>query len=381
MKPVKSALVLVSAYLFLALLITAVWTWCARTEITKGATVIVGPRGERYSSRFNGIVDLVEGRSMAPFARRRLLPDLTRLLVRLTPVELWPALERRIEGDCVLAGLVRSQLARLEWRPERYPVLFTATFLIGCSVLGFLFACRRLVTLVYDIPSWLAGVLGGVLGLALLGGNGDWHYLGYPYDFPNAFVFTLALVGLLSGRRWFVPVFALAAYSKETSVLLILAYVLMAHDRRSLRFWVTLALLVAVYAAIRGAIALNCTAMDGDFWWPRRNAHYLALRVFYVWWLPFLGVSMVRLVALWRHYPPELRRLCLLAVPLLGLAFFKGWIEEMRQYLELMPIVGLIVIQWTLHEAGLGHLLRARHAAEQVGPAAAGRESGGPLAA
>jgi hypothetical protein len=365
MKSVKNALVLVPAYLAVSLFVTAVWTWCARTEVTEGALIIVGPRGEWYSSRYNGIVDLVEGRSMAPFAKRRLLPELTRLLVRLTPPEAWRALERRAGGDGVLAALVRAQLARLEWRPEHYPVLFTATLLIGCSVLGFTFACRGLVTVVYDAPPWLAGVLGGVLGLALLGGNGDWHYLGYPYDFPNAFVFTLALVGLLSGRRWFLPAFAAAAYSKETSVLLILAYVLVARNRGPRRFWVTLGLLVAVYAAVRGWIDMNCTAAAGDFWMPRRNARYLALRLFYVWWLPVLAVGLARLLALWRRYPADLRRLCLLAVPLVVLACFKGWVEEMRQYLEVLPVVGLIVIHGTLHEAGLGHLLRAR----QPGPA------------
>jgi hypothetical protein len=359
-RSLRAALALVFAYGAISLFVTAAWTWCARTEVDADALLVVAPSGERYCARFNSIVRLVDGRAMAPFVKRRLLPDATRLLVCCTPDPMWSALERRLHGDGRAAELLRGQLQRLNWKPEHYPILFTATALIWASVFGFMWTCRGLVRMLYHTPPGVADALGGVLGFALLGGNGDWHYLGYPYDFPNVFVFTLALTALLARRWWFFPVFLAAVYSKETSVLLILAYFLMSSNRRTLRFWAMLGLLAASYAGIRSWIEVHYPSLEGDFFSLRRNAKYLAIRFFYMWWLPLLVVAVARLVSLRRQYPKALRRLCWLAVPLLGMAVFKGWIEEMRQYLEMLPIVGLIVLHWTLHEAGYGHLLRAR---------------------
>jgi hypothetical protein len=88
------------------------------------------------------------------------------------------------------------------------------------------------------------------------------------------------------------------------------------------------------------------------------------------WWLPFIGVGLLRLAALRRQFPPQLLRLCWLLVPLAGLAFFKGWLEEMRQYLEMLPVFGLLLFHWVLHEVGLGEHLQPRAA---KGPAIAPR--------
>src|SRR5205085_3730328 len=84
----------------------------------------------------------------------------------------------------------------------------------------------------------------------------------------------------------------------------------------------------------------------------------------YSWWLPLILVGAVRFGSFWGQYPRALRRLLLLAVPMFGLALFKGWIEEMRQYMELLPIFGLLMAQWTLEELGLGRLLRTRQECE-----------------
>jgi hypothetical protein len=346
------------------LVIVLTWTWFARTELFFDRLDIEAPSGEHYCSWYSSIVRLADGKALSPFVKRRLLPDLAQLVARSVPAEAWSALTRRIEGEGRLAEILRDQLRRLNWRPEHYPLLFSATFVLWCSVLGFMFTCRWLVTFLYITSPRIANVLGGAFGLALLGGNGDWHYRGYPYDFPNAFVFALALAALLARRRWFVLVFAAAVWSKETSILLIFAYILLADDRRSPRFWGMLGVLLTIYAALQGWIVVHYPSPEGDFWSLRRNLIYLgAHAIFYSWWLPILGFGMVRFLSLWPEYPATVRRLCWLAVPLLGMALCKGWIEEMRQYLELLPLFGMMLVQWTLHEIGRAHLLRPRSAA------------------
>ncbi len=360
-RPTRTLVLVGLAYLVVAVGVTALWVYCARTECDVDRMEVRLPSGEHYSARFGSIVRLAEGRAFAPFVRRRLLADLARGLAAVVPDDARAGL-RRLLDPATAPGWMVPVLRRQQWKPQDGPILCCAYFLIGCSVLGFMLACRRLATLTYDMPPWLADLAGAVLGLALLGGNGDWHYLGYPYDFPNAFVFTLALVGMVGRRWWAVPALAAAAYSKETAVLLIAAYALLAPERRSLRFWGILALLAVLFAAIRGWLRLRYPnpEPEGGFLWLGRNLKYLSYPIFYCWAVPFFAVGLARLAALRSRFPSSLERLCLLAVPLVGMAFFKGWLEELRQYLEVLPVAGLLVFHWCLHEAGLGHLLRAR---------------------
>jgi hypothetical protein len=355
---VKRILLVLPCYLLLALGITTVWTRCARTESYSETLDVVDPSGKGYSSRFNSIVRSAEGTALSPFVKRRLLVDLSRGIVAVLPSSTWTGLEQALAGPGALPTWLRERLTYLGWKVEHYPLLFTATILIWMSVAGFMATCRWLVQLLYAAPPWVADVLGGLLGIALLGGNGDWHYSGYPYDFPNAFVFTLTVAALIGRRWWFVLPFVAAVYSKETSILLLFAYALLATNRRSLTFWGTGVVLAAVYVWLRYWIHITYPSPDGGFWFPTRNLRYLVKQTFYLWYLPFLGVALARFLALRKQYPAVLKRLSVLALPLLGLALFKGWIEEMRQYLEMLPIFGLMVLQWTMHEAGLGRLLR-----------------------
>lgn len=341
--------------------VTAVWVYCARTENGVELLDVRLPSGEQCSARFCSVVRLVEGKAYAPFVRRRLLPDLARGLAAAIPEGAWPPL-RRLLDPATAPTWMAGTLARQQWRPEHAPVLFSSYFLIGASVLGFMLACRWLVTLLYHTPARVADLAGLALGAALLGGNGDWHYCGYPYDFPTAFAFALALAALLARAWWFPLAFAVAAYSKETAVLLIAAQVLIAPRWRSPRFWGLLALLGVEFVAIRGWLQWRYPnpQPDGGFWFPLRNAKYFTFPVFYSWSMPFFAIGAARLLALRARFPAALKRLCLLALPLLGMAFFKGWLEELRQYLELLPVFGLLLFHWCLHEAGLGHLLTAR---------------------
>jgi hypothetical protein len=231
-------------------------------------------------------------------------------------------------------------------------------------VLGFLFTCRWLVNLLYECPYWVADVLAGLLGLGLLGGCGE-SFFSYPYDLPNCFLFTLTLAAMLARRWWFVLPFAAVAFSKETSVLLVLAYLLVADNRRSARFVGELGLMVAVYLGARllidSAYPSRPGTVWGGFWYPDRNVRMLAMyAVPFAWLVPVVAIGLARLARHWRKYPARFRRLALLAVPLLGMGFLIGWLEEKRQYLEVYPVLALLVAQGLLLELGLGRLLMPR---------------------
>jgi hypothetical protein len=347
------------AYVALSLAVTGIWVHFARTEALADEMVVATPSG-RYTARFGSIIGSAEGRVFSPFVKRRLLPDAARGLAALVPDSFWSPLRRRME-DPAAPGWLRAVLARQGWKARDCPLLCCAYFLVWLSVLGFMATCRHLARLLYEGPPWVADLAGAALGVALLGGNGDWHYCGYPYDFPNAFVFALTLAGMLARRWWFPLAFAAAAYSKETSLLLIAAHLLLARHLRSPRPWAVAGLLGAIFVSARLWINAHYHAPEPEagFWFPLRNARFLGYPLFYGWLTPFFVVGLVRIWSLREHYPRALKRLCLLAVPMVAMAFFKGWLEELRQYLELLPVFGLILFQWCLHEAGLGHVLRA----------------------
>lgn len=351
-----------STYIIAAIVITAIWVYCARTEYDVDRLDVVLPSGQRYSARFNSVVRLAAGKAFAPFNTRRLLADAARGLAAVVPDRMWAPARSLLSDYSAAPGWARTFLSRQQWKAEDCPVVFCAYFLIACSVLGFMLVCRWLVHLLYHAPAWVADLVGLLMGVALLGVYSDWHYCGYPYDFPNAFVFALALAGLLARRWWFVLAFAAATWSKETSILLLAAVVLVAPRWRSRHLWGRVTCLVGLYASIRYWIELHYRSQlpEGGFTSIGRNVKEIAILFFSSWCLPFYGVGLARMIAMRQQFPRALARLSWLLLPLVGIAFFKGWIEEMRQYLEMLPVVGLLLVQWCLHEAGLGHLLMAR---------------------
>jgi hypothetical protein len=337
------------------MMVCGYWIHCATTEAK--------------ADGFSSIVRIANGTAPQPFVRRRLAVDLSRALAAVVPASLWDAAGRALEGDTGFAKVVRRGLAveAQKWNRQDYPVLFSAYLLIGCSVVGFMYVCRSLIGTFYQTPDWLADLLGALFGVALLGGNGDWHYYAYPYDFPNALCFALALKAIVDRRWWFWLVFALAAYSKETAILLIPAYALRnPEDRTRKAFWLKTGGLLLLFVAIRSWIALTYVVPSPPFWPIARNGRQIVKTVLgYGWLLPAIGVSVFRMYLMRKNFPPYLLRLLSLLALVVCAALFKGWIEELRQYLEFLPVVGMLVIQWTFNEAGLGALFQPRMGKER----------------
>jgi hypothetical protein len=352
----RPAVLLLAAYAALSLVILGVWTVGARTELRQFHTTL-----EREIA-WNSVVELAQGTAPKPFLKRRLLPDAARLVAGLVPAAAWEGLERALASDRGLARAAAAGLARLGWKPEHYPVLFSAHALIGLSILGFIYVARWWVAIFYDTPGRVRDVVGALLGMGLLGGL--WRLGAYPYDVPHALVFALTLGAVITGRWWAIPCFALAAYSKETAVLIIPACWLLAENRRAVDLWARMIALGAIFVAVQLWIDLR---YPGDFppgepfWWPWYNLFWMAKSlVYHAWWVPVVVVCAYRIARVWDRVPTGLRRLALLIPLLLAVTFFKGWLEERRQYLELLPVGGLILLQWMAIELGVGHWMRPR---------------------
>lgn len=331
-------------FIVAGLAITFLWTNWAGTETHKN----------RYSS----IVALTDGSGVAPFPYRRLYPDTIRVLVSAVPQGTWDMLVARILDAPRIRGVI---VGRFKWeRPEDYPVLIIGTLLIWVSAVGFMFAVRSVVRNQYELTPDGSTVFALLLGCALLGAGSDNHYQSYPYDFTTAWTFSLCIALILKRSRWFAPAFMLACYAKETSVLLIIAFLLVDNRWSVSRKVAFASFLGAAYLAIQYGIRHYVEAIPGVFWWPSRNARWLVRELFWDSWLwPFVAVGAWQCFRMRRDWPPELRRLTWLLPLLIVPAFFKGWIEERRQYLELYVVLGPLVVQWVDTVLGI-RLLRPR---------------------
>ncbi len=351
-------LLLVLGYLAVTALVTAAWAVMACTERN-----LAPPDKPPARNEMKSFVRTLDGTIIAPFVWRRLLADTTPLATRAVPAPVWRAFTDFVQGGSLPGRNLRRLLDFMDWPADRYPELVTAHVLIWLCLLGFAVTFRWLVHLCYEAPCWLGHAAALMAALLVLGGS-NWYWGSFTYDIPNLFVFTLALAGSLGSRWWMLPAFVVACYSKETSVLLILAHALIhRHQARTWGFWLQLLCMAVVYAGLRWWIVQRFAVGGADqFWYPARNLRFVLVRgVYGLWWVvPFFAI-LAHLVRIRRELPPRLLPVLLsMAAVMIGLAFFKGWIEERRQYLELLPFAWLIGIRWVLGEVGAAWLLRAR---------------------
>lgn len=334
------------------ILITLIWTVAARTEMFRN-------RGNAYA--YSSIVGLAKGETPAPFVYRRLFPDATNLLASALPSAFWDRVTQCIMGT---PWMRRITVGHFLWPDVRdYPILISGTLILWLSMTGFMVVVRRILLHEYDVSPRASIWLGVLLGFLFLGAYGG-RYQWYPYDFVTLLVFSAAVLALISRSVWFVPVFLVAAYAKETAVILLVGYLILENRARLSRKLVLVALLGAAYVGLQVWNRSRFPdAVAETFWFPGRNADYLARYLaFGSWTWVFVLVAAAQMVAMRARWPADLRRLLWLLPILVVPAFFKGWIEERRQYLELYSVAGPLVLQWLASVTGRGLLPRKRAA-------------------
>ena len=227
--------------------------------------------------------------------------------------------------------------------------------LVTAGSLFFWIQCASTFFLVLATGWWLACVFprrgARVLALSIFLGL-PFNYLldrflalRYPSDFPSLLFFTLGLI-FIRRRRWgcFYPLFVIATFNRETTLLLTVIYLLTAwgteprravgmHLRLQLSLWTAAkALLFAAYRGNPGSefvqahVWQNLEFLSNPSAWPLffSNLGYL--------WLPVL---------LFRRRIPDrfLRRAALAVYPYAIGMFLVGNMYELRIYGELIPLV------------------------------------------
>jgi len=310
-------------YVVVALVVTILWGNWAETE--RPPKPGLGPR--------HSIVGIANGTAESPFVQRRLLADSARVLAWLVPSRIWDGITSTIDRVPPISWRLRNSW---HWNDTgNWPLLISAMFLIFAAVVGFAFAAER--SIVYYLPAVrrpsLVVLLACAFTMGLLGGGDDPnHYYWYPYDLPNACLFAWLLIAMELKKWWQLPLFALAAYSKETSAFLILvqlAYAVGGRDRR----WDLLnaAGAALIYAIVQAVILAHYPpmAVGERLFAVERNVRLLEWHLLFSFWKFAIVLSVLfRIAVLWRQLPAGLRNAMVLFPCFLFAAFFGAWIEE-----------------------------------------------------
>lgn len=282
--------------------------------------------------------DMVYGKAHRPFVYRALLPSAVRAITEATPDGVKEGIRLRVETR-------RSRMVEmLKWETEYMYEYIVALVLMFCCFLAFAYALRRLITLFYDYPSFVADLapVGGLVALPFF-----FRYYSYVYDPCTLVLFTLALA-LIATRKHllFYIIFVLACFNKETSILLIGLFLV--HEFRIMRklgLAGHLLLQVSLWAAVRAIIMTifrNNPGSPVEFHLIR-NLGLPGSPLKFIYFAAAVLIVSVLVRYGWAQKPVFLRTgLFVTLMPLALSAVFLGFVDELRCYYEAFPFLFLL---------------------------------------
>lgn len=281
--------------------------------------------------------DMVDGTAHKPFVYRALAPAVIRVIERAIP----DTIQSRIR-DVALHGSVSALFEYYHWeQKDAVAYVVTAGLLYLCLCL-FVHAFGMLARTQYHLPVWFLRALSVV---ALAGLPCFFRYYSYLYDFPHLMLFCYALA-LMYREKWYYyfGLFFLTCLSKETAVLLPMVYILYFRSEwRTAFFKLAVGIHGLIFVGVKLGLFLAFRENPGgslEF----HLGHNLTL-------LPYsfaqlgMWVFMVVLCA-WRWYekPIFLRDAVWMLLPLFGLTFWFGLLDEYRDYYEVYPVILLLMV-------------------------------------
>ena len=186
-------------------------------------------------------------------------------------------------------------------------------------------------------------------------------YYSYIYDFPTLFLFTLGLI-LIIRNKWniYYPIFILGCINKETTILLTLVFAI--HCFRDgmdrIRIVKHISLQCLIFFTIKFLLLIIYKDNPGWFvchglWFLTRNMQKIAM-LYTVPNLVCYTVIVVLIFYRWSSKPTFLKQGLWIVVPLVLLAMYMGYVDELRDYYEVYPIVFLLMTHSLGDILGLG---------------------------
>lgn len=288
------------------------------------------------------LIKMMEGTADMPFQSRVLLPGIVKALTPLLPADLFTKVKLPFV-DVAIQNLSDQNPANTL---PAWLAVFIMFFAMVGSVGMLAVWMRKLGYREKYIAVW--GMIYPITFMLFFFGA-------YLYDFPQLFLFSVALWALVPPKqgetqpfyKWLVYLlfFGLATLNKETSFVLILAYLVIYYRPLKRSTWIGLAVVQGlIYAAIRfWVLGLYANNPGGfvEYHWPFYVENPLAILLAVI---PFVFVGFF-IAKGWAGKPLFLRQALVMVVPLIPLYFLFGYPFEMRVFLEIYPVVFLLLIR------------------------------------
>jgi len=283
--------------------------------------------------------DMIYGKASKPFVYRVLLPVTVRVLSAPVPQTLRNTISNIIEDNISLNKLFK----KLKWEKELAVEYSFAMLIMFLSLWGFSIAVRYLFILFYNTSSWFAD---SVSVLALLGLPTMFQYTSFIYDFPLLLLYTLGLIFLYK-QEWikFFIIFLVGCINKETTILLTLIFFI--YYKSGVRKELFNKLLIAqlsIFILVKSLLYFVFKNNPGTFIESHLIDHNLRLLTGYDLTLAAAVLGLILLVFYkWNEKPNFLKTSLWMFIPLVILTLFLGYLDELRDYYEVYPIVIIFI--------------------------------------
>lgn len=321
-----------------------------------------------------GVIPMTDFTAQKPFVYRVLVPSLIRGIEFITP-EVIKTKAGEMVTEIVTEKITKyyperpletiSSISKKGYRIAVYMVLNTAFMFL------FLLSLRYLALALGCFSKMSAGLL--PLGMIFVFPV-YYDFSNYIYDFSHLFLFTSCLLFLYK-RNWlgYLITFVLALLNKETAILSTVIFMIFYYDKLDRKeFFILLVIQAFIFIAVKFSLYLIFLDNPGEFveFHLQRNLKVLSDISSYFRFGPIgpcilfpsglnipvakrLNLPMLAVVAYmvfygWRHKSIFLRKAFIIIVFLffLGMAF--GYIDELRAYYSILPVIYLLGVSGLL---------------------------------
>ena len=280
---------------------------------------------------------MIDGTASRPFVLRTLLPSTIKIIRDQMPESLKSHIKLFFETRRWFVEYLRTD------KVIEYSIALTLSFIF---FLGFSFVLLRLAKYFYQGEPFLQHIVvfAGMLIIPLCSAYG--HYI---YDPATLFLFSLGL--LLVVEEYIIPMlflFPLLVLNKETSVLLIPVFIIYQFRRMPIKKIFTISFIMSfIWLLLRIIIMRAYEANPGTIAEFHLFDHNLRLfanpvaALFFLTVIVFLGVLIFND---WKSKQAFLRSSFLVVFcPLSFLSIFFGYLDELREFYEVVPFVALLI--------------------------------------
>jgi hypothetical protein len=287
--------------------------------------------------------EMVYGTAWKPFVYRTLLPTSVRLVSEIIPESIHNAVTKKVESN----NFLMLGLEKLKWESEFITEYLIAMVLMYLSLLGFVYAFRKLFDEIYTSPLWFKNVISIIL-LFAIPAMFQPNYSNYVYDFPALFLFTLGLL-FLRQRKWnhFLILFLIACFNKETIILLTMIFAIhFYNDKETTKkfYYQLIAAQLFIFGLIKILLFILFFDNPGGFVeFHLIDRNYLLFNGYSLTTFVVLLIIVLSIFSRWNEKPKFLKDSLWIGVPLLILTLLFGFFDELRDYYEVLPVIILLI--------------------------------------